>query len=164
MAVVDVLGYDNSTTSIKKSVAASGAQLLAINATVPVTSGDSITSVYRIAQVPSNYVPFTGMVTTAGIASMDDCDFGLYNTAADGGAVVDADLLADGVNLSGAVTIASPQNLFQTVTAANFGKTLAVLAGDLSSEFQTYDLAMTINAAAGATGSVNVRALLVCGA
>jgi hypothetical protein len=163
MAVVDVKTYDNSSTAITKGVAACGSQLIAINATIDVTNGNSATSVFRIAQVPSNSVLIWGGVSTAGIAGCTDCDFGLYNTAEDGGEVVDADALIDGVDLSGAVTVAAPSALGAAIAAADFGKSLNTLESDKSAEFQTYDLAMTLNAAATATGTINVRAILARG-
>ena len=162
MAVVDVETYSAST--INHASKAAGVQGLFINKTVSVTSGDSATSVYRIAQIPSNYIPFIGSIATAGVSGLTDVDFGLHYTGADGGAVIDADGFVDGVDLSGAVTIAAPSALFTAISAANFDKTLAVLNSKLSSENQTYDFTMTINAAATGAGTISVRALFINGA
>ena len=162
MGVVDTKTYAADT--INQAYKGSGVEGLFINKTISIANGDSANSVYRIAQIPSNYVPFLGMVTTAGIAGLTDCDFGLHLPTEQGGAVIDKDAFIDGVNLSSAVTIASPSVMFAAISAANFDKNLNVLESHKSSEYQTYDLTLTLNAAASAAGTINVRALFINGA
>ena len=161
MAVVDYTLYKNTTNLPIDAVQSPGADSIDIVAKIAITSGDSIASIYRIAEVPSNYVPVGGEITCSAITSMNDNDLGLYENAENGGAVIDVDALMDGGDLSSALAPGGGLSPISAVTIANQNAALYTIASDVSSERQTYVLALTINAAAAADGTVIVRLKLV---
>jgi len=163
MAATNLVAYAEDT--INRASQSSGADALFINKSFTVTTGAEANSTYRIAQIPAGYVPFLGFITTAGIAGLTDCDLGVYLPAIQGGTVVDLDAFVDGVNLSGAVTIASPSNIFSAMTPTTLESRIHELSAiaDGIAEYQTYDLTLTTKAQASATGVINVRAVFVNG-
>lgn len=163
MAVVDLTTYkkDVTTQVPVDAIHASGADMLNIVARCTVTNGNSSGSIYRIAEVPSNFVPTGGEITCAALTGLDDVDLGLYENTENGGAVIDVDALLDGGDLTSALAQGSGLSPVSAVSLANQGKALYLLAGDVSSERQTYVLALTINANASAGGDVVVKLDLV---
>lgn len=130
-----------------------------------ITSGDASGSIYRLNKIPANYIPFSLEVfVSANITSVSDADIGFYLDSEFGGTVVDVDALADAIDISTAAPL-SAAGLFglKSLSVANVGKTVATLLSDGASEYQTYDLALTINAQAGATGVVWARGLWIPG-
>ena len=162
MAVVDLTTYKKSSAGIPvDSVSVGGADVLHVLASFPITDTESIASIYRIAEIPSNFIPIGGEITCDGITSVNDADLGLYETDEQGGAVIDVDALMDGGDISSALPPGGGLSPISAVTIANQDAALYTLAGDVSSERQAYVLALTINAAATATGTVIVRLTLV---
>jgi len=161
MAVVDKTQYKTTDNTPADAIRVSGADMLTIVAKASITNGDSSTSIYRIAEIPSNYVPVGGEITCDAITSVDDADLGLYENAENGGTVIDVDGLVDGMDISSALAPGSGLSPISAVTIANQDAALYTLASDVSSERQTYVLGLTLNKNAGATGKVVVRLNLV---
>ena len=162
MSVVNLTTYKKSSANIPvDAIHACGADQLYIVARATITSGNTSASIYRIAEVPSNYVPVGGEITCAALTGLDDVDLGIYETDEQGGAVIGVDALVDGGDLTSALAQGSGLNPVSAVSLANQGKALYSLAGDVSSERQAYVLALTINKNAAATGDVVVKLLLV---
>jgi hypothetical protein len=69
---------------------------------VSVAAGDDDTSVFRVIRVNSNAYIFNLFVTNTAITGGTSYDLGVYQTAANGGAVVDADLFGAAVDMSSA--------------------------------------------------------------
>lgn len=161
MAVVDNRLYVTTDNTPVDAVAVSGADSLEIVAKIPITNGNTTASIYRIAEVPSNFIPVGGEITCDAITSVDDADLGLYENEANGNTVIDVDALVDGMDISSALAPGSGLSPISAVTIANQNAALYTLASDVCSERQTYVLALTINKTAGATGNVIVRLKLV---
>jgi len=70
-------------------------------ALIAAAADDSATSVYRLAQVPSNARISEILLTAADFTTAGAINVGLHRTEMDGGAVVDADLFASAIDLSG---------------------------------------------------------------
>jgi hypothetical protein len=70
-------------------------------ALIAAVTDDSATSVFRLAQVPSNARISEILVTAADFTTAGAINVGLHRTEMDGGAVVDADLFASAIDLSG---------------------------------------------------------------
>lgn len=68
---------------------------------IAAATDDSATSVFRITTVPSNARISEILVTAADFTTAGAINVGLHRTTADGGAVVDADLFASAVDMSG---------------------------------------------------------------
>lgn len=120
-----------------------------------VANGDSIGSTYRLARVPSNArmadlaVFCTAITTCAG-------DVGLYQTAANGGAVVDADFFTAAQSLA---TASAGINVLggNALAPANREKRIWEALGLTTDPLRNYDVAVTLTAAAGSAGTVGVE-------
>jgi len=153
MAVVDNNTFDARTKAMKVG----GTDAIFVRSVATITSGDTNGSVYRVAKIPGNYVPFSlELFSSANITNVNSADVGFYYDAEfSSGAVIDVDALAAGLDL----TTAKPRSaagLFglKSLSVADSGKTVAELLGLGASEYQTFDLALTINVTAGASGVV----------
>lgn len=161
MAVVDLTTYKSTDNTPIDAVTVAGADTLVVVAKGTITNGNDIASIYRLAEIPSNFIPVGGEITCDAITGVNDADLGLYETTEHGGAVIDVDALMDGGTLASALAPGAGLSPISAVTIANQNKALYLLASDVCSERQTYVLALTINAAASATGSFIVRLNLV---
>lgn len=141
-------------------VAGSGASLLFVGGTFEIAAADSDLSVYRLARLPANAIPVKFDLFSDAAVDATDVDAGLYKPGV-GGAVVDKDLLADGISLGAgaAITVgganAGLTNLGGADPLAAYGKTLWELLGLSAPNRQDYDLALTANTAGGAAGTVS---------
>ena len=123
---------------------------------VTVTNGDSIGSTYRVVRVASNSL-VTDASVFCGAVTSGAADIGLYQTAANGGAVVDADFFvaaqtiataSPGINILGGNTA--------TYGPANRGKRIWEVLGLTSDSQRDYDVVLTLTAAATATAQVGL--------
>jgi hypothetical protein len=161
MAVVDKKMYDSTAI---KAVKFGGSDAIHIVSVIPITDGDSIASIFRLAQIPSNYIPVWGEVNCEAITSLTDADLGFYLDDEKGGAVKDVDALLDGGDLSSALVPGAGHDALKSIGVPNIGKTVAELLEDNAAKYQSYTLALTLNAAAGATKIATVRMIFVNGA
>lgn len=152
--MADVKVYDSTAI---KAVKFGGSDAIDIVAQIPITSGDVLGSIYRIAQIPANYIPVWGEITCEAVTSVNDADLGFYYDDEKGGAVADKDILVDGVDLSSALVPGAGHNALKSIGVLNIGETVAELLGLGRSEYAAYTLALTINVQAGATKNVQVR-------
>lgn len=121
----------------------------------PVANGDSIASVIRLVRVQSN-ARITGAHLFCTAITGAAGDVGLYRTAADGGAVVDADFFTAAQTLAtAAVTInVTGGNVLAPV---NREKRLWEALGLAADPVTYYDVAVTLTAAATAAGTVGIE-------
>ena len=158
MAVVDI--YSNSELEAGKKSSAlisTGAQSFVVMATVSVASGDDDGSVYRIFKdIPASVVPVEICIHNTAMTSSTDWDLGLY--ASNNGAVVDKDILADGLDMSSARTIATWNNAgLTTLTLSNGAQDLGTLSAQ-TDPYSAYDIALTANTVGSAAGTIRVTA------
>lgn len=126
-------------------------------ATVAVTNADSVASTYRMFRVPSNAVMTDLRIYSPDIGTTTITDIGLYRTAKDGGAVVDADFFASALSLKdGALNGVDVLHEAAVFTIANSGKELWDALGLTSDPSVFYDVTMTLTGAADATGTVKL--------
>lgn len=126
-------------------------------AAAAITSGDSIGSTYRMFRVPSNAVMTDLRIYAPDIGTTTISDIGLYDTAAAGGAVVDADFFASALSLKdGALNGTDVLHEAGVFTIANGGKELWDALGLTSDPHKFYDVALTLTGAADATASVKL--------
>lgn len=158
MAVVDKY-TDANIEAGKKAAAvnAEGTKTFTVVGTVAVASGDDNNSVYRVlANIPSNAIPVKIEVHNTAVTGGTDYDLGLYKTQS--GAVVDADILADGISMATARTIATSNNAgMTTIGIANGTQTLATLSAQTAPD-ASYDVALTANTVGTADGTIRVTA------
>lgn len=126
-------------------------------ATAAITSGDSIASTYRMFRVPSNAVMTDLRIYSPDIGTTTISDIGLYDTAAAGGAVVDADFFASALSLKdGALNGTDVLHEAAVFTIANSGKELWDALGLTTDPHKFYDVALTLTGAADATATVKL--------
>lgn len=123
-----------------------------------VVLGDSIASVYRLVRVPSNARMAAVSLFTTAITTCAG-DVGLYQTAANGGAVVDADFFIAAQTLAAASSGISVIG-GNVLAPANRGKRLWEALGLAADPIRDYDIAVTLTAAAGSAGTLGVEVLI----
>ncbi len=137
---------------------AAGAQLLCIPFNFEVAAADSNESVYRIGRLPANAIPVKGEVFADSSIDGTDFDFGLYKPGV-GGAIVDIDILADGLDLASGEAITAPLNILTNLGGsdpiASVGKTLWELLALTKPNRGEYDLVITARVAGGAAGTIS---------
>ena len=153
-------------TGTLTNAAVIGAVLKEAVGTLEAVSGDSIGSVYRLARVPSNARMSRVLLCNDAITTCA-ADVGPYRTAADGGAVVDADFFGSAVSLASAVlsytdvTHESGGSGNQFGEIANVEKPLWQALGLSADPGVLYGIALTLTAAAGSAGTVSLKAQYV---
>lgn len=163
MAVVNtksaIITNLDASPIVLNDVTQDGGRIRSQCATVEVAAADDDTSVYRFARVPSNARIIAINVTNDALTAGTAYEFGLYRTASDGGAVVDADAYGSAVDLSSARTTAALNVAFE---ARNIDKITnkvwqdAAATADTKIEYDICALATTVGSAAG-TISVEVQ-------
>lgn len=157
MAVVNVLSplltNRDAVPRTINPVTNDGARLRTKVATVEVTNGDSIGSTFRLCSVPSNARVESILVLCDAITSAA-ADIGLYQTTANGGAVVDADAYAS------AQTIATANKLgiecaYEARDINKVENRVWQDAGLTADSKRDYDIVATLTAAATATGTLS---------
>lgn len=113
---------------------------------VETLAADDANSVYRLCRVPSNARITSILLGTDAITGATASDVGVYQTAANGGAVVDADFFATDVNISAAATAFTEVLLEATATDIDkVEKRLWELLGLSADPGRDYDIAVTVN-------------------
>ena len=158
MAVEDK--FINADVAAGKLGAASkvtGSEKYGISATFEVAAADDDLSVYRIARLPANAVVTSILVNSDVITAATDYDIGLY-VGGVGGAAKDADVYADGLDISSGAALGSEVNGLAAPAIEDIVKPVYILAGDtISTKNETYDLAVTANTVGSLAGTVTLR-------
>ena len=125
-----------------------------------VTAALSITSVIRFCEIPSN-ARVTSVIGRSAAQGAGKVDVGIYQTNANGGAVVDADLFASAWDLASAVKSVELIDESAEYTIDEMGKALWEVLGLSADPQRTYDVAATVVTTDVTTGtgkvSVSVR-------
>lgn len=154
-----ITNADATPVSLTNDFIAKGSLLESV-ATVEVAAADDDGSVFRMVRVPANARITSVEVSCDAITGGTSYDVGVYRTAADGGAVVDADLFASAVDLSSALSYTDVTWEANVANGkANVEKRLWELApGPLTADPQiSYDIALTGNTVGTAAGTITMR-------
>ena len=122
-----VTNADAAVQTLNSSAIAEGTRRGAL-ATLEVAAADDDTSVYRFVRVHSSWRITSIRVYCDAITSGTSYDCGLYQTSANGGAVVDSDAYASAVDLSSAITTGT-QIAFEARNISTIGQTVWQDAG-----------------------------------
>jgi hypothetical protein len=116
--------------------------------TITPTAAAEAASTYRFCRVPSNARISQILVTAADFTTAGAVDIGIYQTAENGGAVVDADLFASAFVLSGG-PFANSDQTFESgqYTVAEAEKMLWEVLGLSADSQRDYDVVMTVTTA-----------------
>lgn len=98
-----VTNADATVQTLNNSALSQGALYSSV-ATLEIAAADDDNSVYRLFRVHSSWRVLHCYVTCDAITGGTDFDFGLYQTAANGSAVVDQDCYCDTQSLATAIT------------------------------------------------------------
>lgn len=132
---------------------------------VNIANGDSATSIYRVARLPSSCYVDSIRLTCLDIGTTANADIGLYypTTHTNGGAVIDVDAFASGVNIHGGSIDVDVD--YESGAAAglitNAEKRLWERAGLSSDPGGEFDLVLGLSADSDAAGTVLVRVYFV---
>lgn len=157
MAVVTVksgvITNRDASPPIANASNVSGGTVKRIVGTVEVTNGDSIASKFLLAQVPSNAVINSIRIFCDAITSAAG-DIGIYQTTANGSAVVLATAYATAFSIATAITLGT-EVAFEARDVANIAKTVWQDAGLTADPQRLYDIVLTLTAAATASGTLS---------
>lgn len=136
-----------------------GARVRTKKAFASVAAADDAASVYRMFRVSSKDKVHSLLLFSSGITSLSDLDTGLYDTAENGGAVVDKDFFGDGTDVSSA-QLTGVQVAFQASPgAAEFSidkieMPLWQALGLTSDPNKDYDVCLTSNSDPAGAGTL----------
>ena len=161
MAVVNlkstVITNADSTTYTLNRKGLSGAVVKVARGTVETGAADDIASVYRFARLPSHARIVMIQLWSDDIGTTGTADFGLYRTAADGGAVVDANAFADAVVLdSGAIAGTMIHHESGVYGVEDVEQQLWQIAAATSDPQVMYDVCATLTEATDAAGTISL--------
>lgn len=157
MAVVNVLSplltNRDAVPRTINPVVNDGARVRSKAFTVEVTNGDSIGSTFRFCSVPSNARVnsirfFCDPITSAAM------DVGLYQTTANGGAVLDVDAYASAFSIASAITLGT-EVMFEARNVDKIAQRVYQDGGLTTDTTREYDLVGTLTAAATASGTLS---------
>lgn len=113
--------------------------------TVETLAADDASSVYRLVRIPSNARILSLQVAADAITGASAADVGLYQTAQNGGAVLDADFFATDVDISSGIVFT---DVLLEATVTDISKCempLWQLYGLTSDPCISYDICVTVN-------------------
>jgi hypothetical protein len=139
------------------SVYATGGRVRAAVETVELSTSETATSTIRMVRVHSSWriekIELFNDAMTSGAF-----DIGLYKSAADGGAVVDADAYASAVSIASARTTPTEVTFESGVKdISQIGNRVYQDAGLTTDPSLWYDVTLTITTVPGAAGTVSLR-------
>lgn len=157
MAVVDrkstALTNRDTAPRINNPPHLQGGTRLQARATFELANGDSIASIFRICQLPSNAIVNSIRLFCDAITSGAG-DIGLYKTTDAGSAVVAVSAYATAQSIASAIVVGT-ECAFEARDIANVEKRVWEDAGATSDPGGFYDLALTLTAATTAAGTVS---------
>lgn len=158
----------DSATNTPTSTKLTGGRIKESVGIVEAVSGDSIASTYRYCRVHSSW-RISRMLLSCDAITTCAADFGIYETAANGGAAVDVDYFASAQSLAAALVNTDIGHEADAADAgAGFGladaeKCLWQGLGLTADPGKWYDVVGTLTAAAGSAGTTVVRAQYIDG-
>jgi hypothetical protein len=166
MAVVNVkstaVTNSDATPATLNRLGLAGGTVKRSIGTVETTATDDIASVYRICRVHSSWFIDTVKLYSDDIGTTTIANFGIHRTAADGGAVVDADHFAAAVSLKdGAVAGTEIQHQSGVYGVEDIEKPLWQALGLTADPGVWYDVTASLTAAADAAGTISLRVTYV---
>lgn len=161
MAVVNtksthITNADATPPVLTSDYIAKGALYEAVG-TVEAAAADDNDSIYRMVRVPSNARITSILLASDAVTGSSDVNVGVWQTAANGGAVVNENVFADAVDLSSAT--AFTEVLLETTATdiVKCEKRLWELLGLSADSYRDYDICLKAVAAASAAGTYAMK-------
>ena len=130
--------------------------------TVEVAAADDDTSVFRFARVHSSWSVHSIQYLNDAIAGATDYDCGLYQTAENGGAVLDVNAYADAVDIN-AGTAAWVEIAYEARAIENLGQRVYEDGGVAADPNIYYDICLTGATVGTAAGTITMVVLYTAG-
>lgn len=152
----------DATPRVLNNASLVGSELKSVGAVASIASGDSSTSIYPLFSLPSNAVVRSLKVSSPDIGTTTVGNFGLYDTTAAGGAVVDADFFKASVSLKDGAIAKSEIVNGNVITLARMEKAIWELLAIADTTIlvdpaKMYDVALTLTGDADAAGVIFVE-------
>jgi hypothetical protein len=158
MAVVDtksaIITNRDATPPVANAAAIAAGNVRSWAATLELANGDSIGSTLRFGQVPSNARIHSIRVFCDAITS-GAMDVGLYQTTANGSAVVDVDAYATAQSIASAITTGT-EIMFEVRNIDKCANYVWQDGGLTADTGRFYDIVGTLTAATTAAGTVTL--------
>lgn len=159
MATVKSTWITNATATPKvaTNAAVSAGRLMEACSVATVSATQASGDIIRFVRVPSNARISEVLLTTADATTAGNIDIGVYQTDDNGAAVVDADLFASALALTGGPFVNSDQT-FESgeYTYAESAKPLWEVLGLSADPGREYDICATVTTTFDAAGTVQV--------
>lgn len=150
--------YADATPVKQSGVHIAGGRLYESVGTVEVAAADDDTSVYRFVRVHSSWRISSIEVFNDAITSGSVYDVGLYQTAENGAAALDADCYATNVTMVSARATSGPTDLrFEQMDIANIEKRVFEDGGLTADSNRWYDLCLTADTVGSGAGTISIR-------
>lgn len=150
-----ITNMDASTQTLNRTNMMSGKLREAVG-TAEAANGDSIGSTYRLARVPSRARISRVLLSCDAITTCAG-DVGVYRTAGDGGAVVDADAFASAQSLASALANQDVTHESGVFGVEDVEQPLWEALGLSADPRVFYDIVVTLTAAAGSAGTISAK-------
>ncbi len=137
-----------------EKLASAGKAEIVLTGTAEAANGDSATSTYRLIRVPSNFVITSLRLAWDALGGSAAGDIGVYQVAAYGGAVVDADEFASAVALASAGAWTDEMEEAAATDISKIGQAIWERIGEAADTGRAYDIAVTLTVASGAAATL----------
>lgn len=149
-----ITAFDSGSGDVMTTSRLDGGVLRESVGVVEVLAADDNNSVYRFVRVPSSVRVTEILIWSDAITSGTDYNVGVWDTADNGGVVVDDNLFADALDLSSAK--AGVSILHATLDVANGEKTLWQALGLTADPKKDYDICLIGIAVGSAAGTIKL--------
>lgn len=136
-----------------------GGKVKSLVATIEVAAADEDTSVYRFCRVHSSWLVLSIKVFCDALTAGTSWDVGLYQTAANGGAVADIDTFGLAVDLSTAIVVGTEVR-FEAGNIDGIAKPVWELLALTADNNRWYDLCLTATTVGTAAGTISLLVLI----
>lgn len=154
----------DATPRVLSNASIAGSRVKSFVGHVISTSGDSIDSVYRFGQIPSNARISQVLLWSDDLGSTTIADFGLHDTTENNGAVVDRDFFASAVSLKDGALNGSDithEAAANNGDIANGEKMIWQALGLSTDPCKMYDVTAMLTAANNGTGDITLKVTYV---
>jgi len=147
----------DASPSVANNPGLHGGYLKTSGGFITAASGDSSTSTYIMAQVPSNAYVKDVLLSCEGAATAGAADIGIYQTTANGGAVVDADFFASVVLLTTELNRSSVVHESEVYDKEDVEKPLWEALGLSEDSNRMYDVVITLTTGIDAADDIGLE-------
>lgn len=160
MAIVNTLTTALADQDAAEDLAATnGKPLHVLTGVVEVAAADDDGSTYRILRLPSTAVLVSLQIASDALGTSAAYNVGVYDIAANGGAVVDEDEFGSAISLSSAVAWTEILEEAAPTDKEKIGQPLWQRLGLTSDPGKSYDIVATGTTAGDEAGSICLKAL-----